>query len=297
MSILKFAWRNILARKYLWQYYECFKAAYSSQLKETIEMKDTVDSDYWNSIDYLQKNGATFYPYKGSIWTKKVPLLRYPIFWDEQEETYIYFMGSDGKRKRVWCRFRTLAAILTEQHERSAHRYFSDSCHVEEGDILVDVGTAEGLIALDSIDRAEKVYLIESNEQRWKNNLEKTFLPYRDKTNIIYKFASDINDEDNITLDCLLKEEITSQSIVVKIDVEGNEMKVLRGAENLLRRDNVKFVVCTYHNDTDADEFKKFFTERGYQTEFSDGYLWVPIHSDKAPYLNKGVIRAWKMIE
>lgn len=294
MNILKFVWRNILARKYLWQYYRGFKDAWRNQLKETIEMKDIVDPEYRDSIDYLQKNGATFYPYKGSIWTKKMPLLKYPIFWDEQEETYISFKGSDRKRKRIWCTFRTLAAILTEQNERSAHRYFSDSCHVKEGDILVDVGTAEGFIALDSIEKAEKIYLIESDEQKWKNNLEKTFLPYKEKTNIIYKFASDINDKDNVTLDCLLKEDITSQSIVIKIDVEGNEMKVLRDAENLLGRDNVKFVVCTYHNDTDADEFLQFFTDRGYQTEFSDGYLWVPLFSEKAPFLNKGVIRAWK---
>lgn len=156
MNILKFAWRNILARKYLWQYYECVKAAWNDNLKETIEMEDMVDSDYRDAIDYLKKNGPTFYPYKGSIWTKKVPLLGYPIFWDEQDETYIYFKGEGGRRKRIWCTFRTLAQIFTEQHEKSAHRYFSDSCHVEEGDILVDVGAAEGLIALDHIDKVKK---------------------------------------------------------------------------------------------------------------------------------------------
>lgn len=292
MNPVKFVWRNILARKYLWQNFDNFQQMWSDALKKTLAVEYSgggVKSDQRSTIQYLEKNGPNFYPYPGSIWTKKCLLLKYPVFWDKQEDTYVYYRG-----KRVYCKFRTLAAILTEQHRRSPHRYFSDSLHVEKGDIFVDVGAAEGMIALDLVDKAKKVYLIESNEKYWKPLLEKTFLPYREKVGIIYKYASDKNDKDNITLDELLKDDMESGRIVIKMDVEGCETEVLKGAEKLLMRDNVSFVICTYHKDDDAERFQHFFENLGYQTEFSEGYMWVPLFSDNPPYLRKGVLRAWK---
>lgn len=297
MNPIKFVWRNILARKYLWQYFDSFQQSWSGALKATLTAKNEgggveASADYSAAIDYLEKNGPNFYPYPGSIWTKKCLLLKYPIFWDKQEDTYMYYQG-----KRIYCTFRTLAAILTEQHIRSPHRYFSDSLHVEQGDIFVDAGAAEGLISLESVDKASKVYLIEANEERWKPLLEKTFSPYREKTEIVYKYASDKNDEKNITLDELLKDDREAGRVVIKLDVEGWETNVLKGAEKLLQRDNVSFVVCTYHKDGDAEKFRQFFEENGYQTEFSQGYMWVPLFSDNPPYLRKGVLRAWKAAE
>lgn len=241
---------------------------------------------YSDAINYLKTNGPTFYPYKGSIWGTIPSTFKYPIFWDSDEDTYMFI-----NKKKIYCSLPTYISIICEQSNGSAHKYFSKSCFIEKGDILVDVGTAEGMITLKYIDQLKKAYMIESDMQ-WKNALEKTFAPYNDKTRVIYKTVSDLNDNYNITLDKLLENE--SGSIMVKIDVEGFEMKVLSGCKNLLKRNNVKFVVCTYHNDTDADVFENFFASHGYHTEFSEGYLWVPSFSSQAPYLNKGVIRAWK---
>lgn len=291
MNPIKFVWRNILARKYLWQYFSEVGKIWDDRLKETLAFAEegSVKSDYSSSIAYLRENGSTFYPYEGNIWGKRPLLLKYPIFWNGQDETYMYYKG-----KKIWCKFRPFVGIIVEQDKRSPHRYFTDSFHVEEGEIFVDVGAAEGMISLDSIDKVKKAYLIEGNEESWKGPLEKTFSPYKEKTNIIYKFAADHCDAENISLDELLKDDMEAKGIMVKMDVEGNEMNVLRGAERLLQRDNVRFAVCTYHQEGDEEKLQRFFEERGYQTEFSDGYMWVPLFSEKAPYLRKGVLRAWK---
>lgn len=290
MNPVKIVWRNMLARKYLWQYFDGFRKTWDGKLKETLKFAESgeMKPEYGPAIAYLRENGPTFYPYPGNVWGKKPVWLKYPVIWDEKGETYVRYKG-----KKLWCTFRAFAGIIMEQDRRSPHRYFTDFFHVEEGDIFVDVGAAEGLITLDVIDQVKKAYLIEG-EEKWKGRLEKTFSPYQDKTSFVFKYASDRNDSENISLDELLKNDMDAKGIVVKMDVEGNEMDCLRGAETLLERDNVKFVVCTYHREGDEEKFKRFFEEHGYQTEFSDGYMWVPLFSEKAPYLRKGVLRAWK---
>lgn len=292
MNLIKFVWRNILVRKYLWQYFDGFKKTWDEKLKETVAFTQNgegVKSEYRSAIAYLKENGPTFYPYEGNIWGKRPLLLKYPVFWQGEDETYTYYKG-----KKIWCRFRAFVGIIVEQDRRSPHRYFTDAFHVEQDEVFVDVGAAEGMISLDCIDKVKKAYLIEGNAERWKSPLEKTFLPYKDKTKIIYKYAADHCDEENVSLDELLKDDMKAKGIMIKMDVEGCESDVLQGAESLLQRDNVRFVICTYHRDGDEEKFQQFFEERGYQTEFSDGYMWVPLFSEKAPYLKKGVLRAWK---
>lgn len=244
------------------------------------------NSCYSKEIEYLKQNGAVFYPFEGNTQGKRVPAFKYPIFWDTDENEYLLL-----DKKKLYCSFRTFLSVLNEQNDNSPHRYFSESCQIQAGEIFVDVGAAEGMISLKYIDEVSKVYLVE-NDERWEKNLQKTFAPYKEKVNMIYKYASNINDDEHITLDKMLANE--TGDITIKIDVEGAEAKVLEGAEKLLKRKNVKFAVCTYHNDSDADDFKQFFISRGYHVEFSEGYLWVPLFSKKAPYLNKGVLRAWK---
>lgn len=285
MKYIKFLWRNIYARIRLYKIYKEFREKWATFYQETLAVGKENPS-YSNAINYLMENGATFYPFKSSIWGTIPSIIKYPIFWDSEENMYMYI-----DQKKIYCSFPTYISLISEQSKESAHRYFSDSFHIVDGDIFVDVGAAERMITLQHIDKIAKAYLIES-DVNWKNALEKTFAPYSNKTRIIYKTVSNIDDDSTITLDKLLENE--SGSIIIKMDVEGYEMKVLEGCKNLLKRDNVKFVVCTYHNDTDAEDFKKFFSLHGYHTEFSNGYLWVPFLANHAPYLNKGIIRAWK---
>ena len=69
-----------------------------------------------------------------------------------------------------------------------------------KGKSLLDVGSAEGIFTLDVIDLIEHAYLFECDDE-WVEALEATFLPWKDKITIVRKYVSDMDDENNTTLD------------------------------------------------------------------------------------------------
>lgn len=160
----------------------------------------------------------------------------------------------------------------------------------EKGDIFVDIGAAEGMLALEAVDIVKKIYLIEC-DLSWLKFLTRTFEPYSEKTTIITKYASDCIDDKNVTLDELLKNE--TAPILLKMDVEGMEDTVLAGAKEILSRPTTKVAICTYHKPEDADRFIKQFHSMGYKTEQSEGYMFL-MGQDGTYDFRKGMLRAWK---
>ena len=51
------------------------------------------------------------------------------------------------------------------------------------------------------------------------------------------------------------------------------EMKALRGAENLIKRDHPSFAVCVYHHKTDNNRIGQWFDSIDYNTENSQGFV------------------------
>lgn len=181
-------------------------------------------------------------------------------------------------------------SLMIEQDKRSPHHYFSEHVKISDGDVLLDIGAAEGLITLWNIDKVKKAYLFEC-EPDWIDALEKTFAPYKSKVEIVNKFVSGFNDESHTTLDHFI-EQHASDNIVLKMDIEGMEIEVVsQGLGANLGRANLKFACCTYHRADDAETLKKLFAASGYEVEFSDGFM---VWGFEAPYIRKGIIRAWK---
>lgn len=175
------------------------------------------------------------------------------------------------------------------------HQYQSDNCKIEEGDVLVDVGCAEAIMALDNIDRIRKVFLIEG-DSKWLPALRATFNDYAEKVVIINKFVSDSDSDTTITLRSVLMEE-GGKPIFIKLDIEGAEVDVMNCCKDYLSsRSKTKIAVCTYHRQNDAELLSELFDEMGYFHEFSDGYMYIynglnPIY----PYFRHGLIRGWKL--
>lgn len=177
--------------------------------------------------------------------------------------------------------------------EKSPHQYETDNFCVNENDVLMDIGSAEGLFALHVINRVKKIYLIES-DTLWIEALNATFEPYKEKVEIINKLISDTDTVKTITLSSILINELTS-SLFIKMDIEGYETIVLNASKNILSQNlNVKIACCTYHNQTDAETLTKIFTSMDYEVEFSDGYILYTDDKLMPPYFRKGVIRAKK---
>jgi hypothetical protein len=186
------------------------------------------------------------------------------------------------------------SSLLVEQDNNSPHKYLTETFNISDKDIFVDVGSAEGILSLDLVDKAKAVYLFEY-EERWIEALEATFAPWKDKVTIVKKYVSDKVSEHETTIDSYFRE--FQENLLIKIDVEGAESSVLSGATETLKKDNVKIICCTYHKQEDAEKFEMLLNRLGYKTEFSNGYmLWKYCKELKPPFFRKGLIRAWKEV-
>ncbi len=182
--------------------------------------------------------------------------------------------------------------LIKEQHPMSPHRYLSDGFSIQPSDVFMDVGAAEGMISLELVETARSMILFES-DPRWLKPLTATFEPWAEKVTIVPKTVSYYESHRFTSIDSFLNG--NEASIFMKIDVEGDEAAVLRGAEHTLQHPKTRVVCCTYHCHGDSDHFHRFFHAKGFQTEFSRGYMIPTLKTMQSPpYFRKGVIRAWK---
>lgn len=254
----------------------------------------TADKEILELMEYLQQNsGSIWGPYlKG--YTPQV----WKVFWDEPSGyPYIVF---ENKRMFFPHDYRNfvisngqiyICDILLEQHDSSPHLYCKDNVIVENGDIVVDAGVCEGNFALRYIDNISKLYLVEC-DPLWEEPLKLTFAPYKEKVVFCNKFLTDYNDDTHITLDTLVSGNVD----FIKMDIEGEEPKALRGASNLLTDKNLKLSICTYHRTGQYEEIKTILEENGYSTTHSNGFMLFCEDPDFARTADarRGVIRAWK---
>lgn len=195
----------------------------------------------------------------------------------------LYFKKSMDNRKAIADYYEYLAY---EQSSNSPHAYTNSIFKVTENDIIADVGAAEGIFALDNIDIARKIYLFEYDDE-WIEALEKTFLPYKNKVNIINKKVASITSDTEIALD----DYFNSQQIdFIKMDVEGSEKDILVGMQNLLTHVPLKLTIASYHNAEDESYILECLN--GFDITRSDGYLLCGWEEAQPPFFRTGVIRA-----
>ena len=111
----------------------------------------------------------------------------------EDDSCGLLYVLQEGKRMyfpAAWSRGAVVKyynGLLIEQDAQSPHRYEYGSFRVEQGDVVVDVGTAEGNFALLVAERARKLYLFEGDVS-WLEPLRKTFEPWHEKVTIVNKY-------------------------------------------------------------------------------------------------------------
>lgn len=214
---------------------------------------------------------------------------------------YVWHRGKKNGRKLYFARHlntsekveRYYKSLLVEQDMQSPHRYVAEGFDVAEGDIVVDAGVAEGNFALDVIDRASKVYLIEVDE-KWIEALEQTFREERDKIEIIPWYLTSMSEGQCATLDSLIEEPVD----FIKMDIEGNEWDALLGAEETIRNSpNLRCAVCCYHADFDEILIRDVLGRYGLQCSVTPGYMWFPFPRRKSyvsTKLCRGIVRGVK---
>jgi hypothetical protein len=251
-----------------------------------------VGNEQGKILKYLENNPVTIFPYPFSseYSPEKIEVL------SDLLKGMLYVI-QDGKRlyfRKRWTTRRIQQAfsdLSREQDSRSPHCYLSEDFYIGSGDVIADIGTAEGNFSLSVIEKVKKIYLVEYDKE-WIRTLETTFAPWKDKVEIIGKYVADFDDDRHITLDLLLS---TRKDITfLKIDVDGNEKKVLDGASELLSgKSPLKIAICTYHKNDDEKDFTSLLEKHGFSVTPSKGYM---IHfydkKMKTPYLRRGLIRA-----
>jgi hypothetical protein len=209
------------------------------------------------------------------------------------------FVMHRGQRlyfKRNWTipnvRF-CYSALLAEQHERSPHRYVGAGFQVRTGDIVADVGAAEGIFALSVVEDAAEVHLFEGDPS-WAEALAATFRPWRDKVRIVHAFVGNEPALGEVRLDDHF---VDHPPTVMKLDVEGSEANVLNGARHILDTTaGLRIAVCTYHKQHDAAKLAEQLGQYpGFSLARSSGFMiFLPDPDQQPPYLRRGMLRAWR---
>lgn len=260
-----------------------------------VDLSSISDAGKRNAVQYLKEHDARMFCYD---FPEKYLKNDVKIFFDKHEQ--MNYVLHDGKRLYLPEKFpnetimrQYYNSLLMEQDVQSPHLYQSDRVSVREGDVLLDVGAAEGFFALSVIDKISYAYLVEADGE-WERALKATFKPYMDKVKIISKYASDTTGENEITIDSMIN---GGRLDFIKMDIEGAERNALVGAVNTLKTYNLKCAICTYHNDNDYDDIAAFFDSMDYRHETSEGYIlcggmWEK--DNRKIDFRKGVIRSWK---
>lgn len=245
-------------------------------------------------LNYLKKNPIAVFPYS---FQDEYIAEDIEVFVDP--EKHLRYVLQDGKRlyfKRKWGKrkIQNMYNLLSkEQDLRSPHRYLTEQFTFDEGEVLFDVGAAEGNFALSVVEKASKIYLFEA-DKRWIEPLKATFEPWKDKVIIVNKFVGSVTNSTSTTLDDFIT--VDDKLTFLKIDVEGAESHLIKGCNQILNLQKpLKIALCTYHKQQDEKEFTELLSNYGFSTSPSDGYmLFFYDKKIKAPYFRRGLLRAEK---
>lgn len=254
---------------------------------------------YQKELNYLKQHGEyCCFPYKTTPSPVHIefgfdPESQLPYVVHDNKKIFFKANQSPTEALESYKYYLQTERLLGDtEAEDTPHQYQSPCVHVVEGDVVFDIGAAEGLFALDNIDKASHVVIVESDPE-WIKPLKQTFASYGDKVTIIQKFVSATNTETTISLEKILSS-VDYKSAFVKMDIEGYELQSLSSADCVLRqKKGTKLAVASYHKQHDAEEMKYFFDNIGYNSEFSKGYMLFHLYdTPMPPYFRKGIIRA-----
>ena len=163
--------------------------------------------------------------------------------------------------------------------EKNYHQYFDlDLINCDNKEVFVDIGAYTGDTILDYINTYQEyksIYAYEitpSSIEQIKQNLSVYPNIYirnnavLDKSEILYIKNNSVCDSANkvantgeipiqgITID----EDILEKVTMIKMDIEGSELKALKGCINHIKNDTPKLLISVYHKHEDIIDIPKF---------------------------------------
>jgi FkbM family methyltransferase len=123
---------------------------------------------------------------------------------------------------------------------------------------------------------SDRVGIADLYEGRFSGSVSLKALPERRRTSIKVK----VDTLDNVVINCLKLNPINLH-ILLKVDVEGSEVEVLRGAHKVLTTaKDVKVSCASYHYEGEALDVSRLLRGMGFKTLISGGYIVYAIRRD-----------------
>ncbi len=270
--------RNVFLKNQIINYYNSHE-----QLKANAEWTEVVNR--------LARQRLEIFPYDFADQYKEEDIVVY-----HDEKNGLSYVLQDNKKlyfKRGWNEKkikRNYNRLRIEQDPGSPHFYTTEDFNVVQGDVVADIGCAEGNFSLSVVEKVKRLYLFEC-DPGWLEALQYTFEPWKEKVEIVAKFVSDKTDNRNIRGDDFFADKTVG---FFKIDVDGGERPLLDGlTKTITSKKPMKIAFCTYHQQQDELEFTEYFTLHGFSV--TPGKRYMIFFHDKmisAPYLRRGLIRA-----
>lgn len=240
-------------------------------------LKTLMAAKHWNSEDEEIRGILAYWEnHEGTVFNQFVKDEGYHVVEWDYMENMPYILLED---KRIYYPYnmqfevfegkKILRNVMQEQQSTSPHLYINNDITINDGDIIVDVGAAEGDFSIRFVEKASKVYLFEG-DKRWQKPLRKTFEKFKEKVILVDKFAGKTNRNVSLRLDTAISGEIN----FLKMDVEGAECEALLGAEKILLNSNAKCSICSYHRMGDETAISDILHTYGYKSSTSDGYMF-----------------------
>ena len=215
----------------------------------------------------------------------------YPVFTQNGdcyallEGRKVFLMNNEESARRYWH------GEMTCQLSDHPHCYLEENgdFNIKQGDIVADIGAAEGFFCIKYLDKIKHAYLFET-EESWFELLKKTYEPFKEKITLVKGFVGD--GDGNILLDEYFKDK--EKPTFFKMDVEGAEGSVVRSMRGLLSDVNLpmRLAVCTYHRQEDAPYIESLLG-KSFDIHYSRSYYWF-MQDPQPPFLRHGVMRATK---
>lgn len=147
---------------------------------------------------------------------------------------------------------------------------------------LFDVGASDGYYSLlyKKYNPPGEVYFFDADKKY--EAIQEAHFALNDMPtghNAYTKYVSDINDEQNITLDSF---EIKAQKILIKVDVEGGELTVLKGAVRLLQENDCYLIVETHSRQLE-EACIDFLTSHNYSAKIIKNAWWRLLLAERRP--------------
>ncbi|MBL4886934.1 MAG: FkbM family methyltransferase [Flavobacteriaceae bacterium] len=166
---------------------------------------------------------------------------------------------------------------------------------IKSDDIIFDIGGAEGyfsFFASQLNDSPQNIYAFDGSECRGRVFKKNNRIIFDNKVNFIETFLSDHESKGVITIDSFIKKENIETVDVVKIDVEGAELKILKGMRESIKKfkphlliEIHPFYLLNVEKDN-IDELCNFLEDENYSIELCSNHRGA----------HRGRVEPWKSV-